>query len=196
MDRVAVDVRCASHDGRRMLQAGRHGWRGGSAFEIARLAPAAQVRAMVGCGVPSDLVLLAAADAEEADRYASALIQTDDFGFVFAHDAATAATHAANMAPDLAIISLGGDEGVRLSPRLRAVCGPHKLSIVLVVDAKHLAAARDALANAIVVKPASSLLVAVEANNVRRRVERRALARGDRRTMFRGGRRFTDIASG
>jgi DNA-binding response OmpR family regulator len=146
--------------------------------------------------VPSDLVLLVAPDPEEADRYATALMQTDHFGFVIAHDAATAAKHAGNLPPDLAIISLDGEEGVRLSPRLREVCGPHKLSIVLVVDAKHLAAARDAQANAVIMKPASSLLIAVEANNVRRRVERRALARGDRRTMFRGGRRLTDIATG
>jgi DNA-binding response OmpR family regulator len=146
--------------------------------------------------VASDLVLLVAPDPEEADRYANALMQTDHFGFVIAHDAPTASTHARNLPPDLVVISLDGDDGVTLSRRLREECGPHRFSIVLVVDAKHLAAARDALANAVVVKPASSLLVAVEANNVRKRVERRSMARGDRRTMFRGGRRLTDIASG
>jgi CheY-like chemotaxis protein len=145
--------------------------------------------------MPSNLVLIVTPDAERGDRYASSMAGAGLFGFLFATDAETAVTLATGMLPDLAIISLPAADGISLCERLRAEPEAQGLRVVLVVDRNQLGAARDAHANAVVPQPASAVLVAIEANLVLSRPERRTIGRIDRRATFRGGRRVTDIAA-
>lgn len=146
--------------------------------------------------VSSNLLLVVTPDADHGDRYARSLAEAGNFGFLFANDVDTAFTFAAGMVPDLTITALAGLEGVALCQRLRGNVETRTLRVLLVIDRNQLSAARDAGANAIVLEPASGVLVAFEANVVLSRPERREVWRVDRRIgAFRGGRRATDIAA-
>ena len=144
----------------------------------------------------TDLVLLAASDAHEADRIADALIGTGAFAFIFARDATSAMSYAMTTEPSLVIVALDGPDGPRLARDLRAAKPERDTRVVLVIDRREFPGARDAGANALVLRPAAAVLVAVEALETLRRDERRSLQSGDRRQAFRGGRRATDINLG
>ncbi len=67
---------------------------------------------------------------------------------------------------------------------------------MLVIARDRVNDARPASANSVLVQPASALLVGLEAKKTLERVERRALWVPDRRSVFRGGRRLTDMGVG
>jgi PleD family two-component response regulator len=146
--------------------------------------------------VDTDLVLLAASDAQEADRIADALIGTGTFAFIFARDAASAMSYAASTDPSLVIVALDGSEGPRLARDLRAAKPDRETRVVLVVDRREFPGARESGANALVLRPAAAVMVAVEALETLKRDERRSLQAPDRRQAFRGGRRASDINLG
>lgn len=69
--------------------------------------------------------------------------------------------------------------------------------MLLVLERAYLSQARTVGANAILMQPASAMLLAVEAKRVLERTERRTVWLADRRAgPYRGGRRATDIAAG
>lgn len=146
--------------------------------------------------VDADLVLLAASDPHEADRYAEALIQAGQFAFIFARDAVSALSYAASTVPTLVIVALDGPDGPRLSREIRDANPERGIRIVLVIDRAEFAAAREAGANSVVLRPAAAVMVAIEAVAALRREERRGLHTADRRHTYRGGRRLTDINLG
>jgi DNA-binding response OmpR family regulator len=145
--------------------------------------------------VASDLVLLVSADPHEADRYAVALANVGRFAFVFAHDVSSAIAYAASMPADGVVVSLPGLEGIALCRELRNVPQLVNARLVLVLDPQHVVAAREASANAIIVRPASDLFVSIETLEALTCVERRTIRRPDRRRVPRGGRRLTDFRS-
>jgi hypothetical protein len=68
--------------------------------------------------------------------------------------------------------------------------------VLLLLDRAQLNGAWIAGASSVVLRPASSILIALEAKNTLERVERRALWIPDRRSAFRGGRRMGDVGEG
>ena len=80
--------------------------------------------------------------------------------------------------------------------QLRNVPETRRLRVLLVLERKYLSQARTVGANAILMQPASALLLAFEAKRVLERPERRSVWLADRRGQYRGGRRATDIAAG
>src|SRR5438552_15692388 len=139
------------------------------------------------------MVLIVVADTTKADRYAAALIRAGQLAVVFARDAQTAIDHATVMPPDLAIIALNEPDGTTICRRLQFAPSMADIRRLLVVDRSALAAARDATANAVLLEPVSAEEIAAAALIVLRRRERRMLTRPDRRRVFRGGRRLTDV---
>src|SRR5258707_15032974 len=81
--------------------------------------------------VDSDLVLLAASDAHEADRMADALIGTGPFAFIFARDAVSAMSYAVSTDPSRVIVALAGPEGPRLARDVRAAKPERDTRVVL-----------------------------------------------------------------
>jgi DNA-binding response OmpR family regulator len=153
---------------------------------------------VVGSLIPvaPEQLLIVTSDPQEGDRYASALMQMGRFAFTFARDAVSAAAYARSAPPDLAVISLPGAEGAALCRQIRGVPELEGARLLLVIDRQHVSAARDATANAVVLQPASALLVSIETADVLRRTERRSLKQSDRRVSLRGGRRLTDVRTG
>jgi DNA-binding response OmpR family regulator len=144
----------------------------------------------------TDLVLLVASDPREADRFADALLGAGQFAFIFARDAVSARSYTANTDPSMVIIALDGSDGPRLAREIRAAKPERDTRVVLVIDRREFSEAREAGANAVVLRPAAAVLVAVEALATLRRDERRSLQSADRRQTFRGGRRASDINLG
>jgi CheY-like chemotaxis protein len=88
-------------------------------------------------------------------------------------------------------------ESIQACEQLRNVPETRRLKVMLVLERTHLSQARMSGASAIVMQPASALMLAVEAKRVIERTERRCVWQPDRRDgPFRGGRRATDIAAG
>jgi CheY-like chemotaxis protein len=146
--------------------------------------------------LPGDLLLIVSAQTDDGDRFAHALSQNGQYAFVFAHDVASAVAVATSLEPDLIVLVLDSDDGIRACQQLRNVPETRRLRVLLVLERTHLSQARTVGANAILVQPASALLLAFEAKRVLERPERRSVWLADRRGVFRGGRRATDIASG
>jgi CheY-like chemotaxis protein len=146
--------------------------------------------------VDADLILLVASNPHDADGYADALIGAGQFAFIFARDPISAMSYAESTQPCLAVIALEGIDGPRLAREFRTHHCRHDMRVLLVVDAREFAAARESGAHALVLKPAAAVMVAVEALGMLRRRERRALGAPDRRQAPRGGRRFTDVHLG
>jgi len=104
---------------------------------------------------------------------------------------------AASLEPDLVVLVLNDPAGIQACEQLRNVPETRRLRVLLVLERTHLSKARMSGASAIVVQPASALMLAVEAKRVLQRTERRCVWQPDRRDgPFRGGRRLTDIAAG
>ena len=104
---------------------------------------------------------------------------------------------AASLEPDLIILVLHDVASIQACEELRNVPETRLLRVLLVLERTHLSQARMSGASAIVVQPASALMLAVESKRVLERTERRCVWQPDRRGgPFRGGRRSTDIASG
>jgi PleD family two-component response regulator len=143
-----------------------------------------------------DLLLIVAARTEDGDRFAQALSQNGQYAFVFAHDVDSTVAVASSLEPDLIILVLDSDDGIRACQQLRNIPETRQLRVLLVLERTHMSRARTVGANALVVQPASALLLAFEARRVLERTERRSVWLADRRGAFRGGRRSTDIASG
>ncbi len=143
-----------------------------------------------------DLLLIVAPDTDGGDRLAQALSQNGQYAFVFAHDPDGAVAVASSLEPDLIVMVLPGEEGIRACEQLRNIPETRAIRVLLVIDRAHLSASRSVGVSGILFQPASALLVAFEAKRVLERVERRMLWVRDRRDVFRGGRRMTDIASG
>ena len=144
--------------------------------------------------MPSSVVLIVVANPTKADRYADALMRAGQMAVVFARDPQTAIDYATAMRPDLAVIALDEPDGTAICRRLRFAPSMTDIRRVLVVERRALAAARESTANGVLVEPVSAERVASEAIVALRRLERRMLARPDRRHAFRGGRRLTDVA--
>ena len=142
----------------------------------------------------SGRLLLIIADRDTADRFAHALAQTGDYGFVVA-DEEHALTVARAAQPDLAVVALPSDRGVAICQAFRDDVTLAESRLLLVIERQHLGKARIIGANGYVLQPASALLVAAEACAVLARPERRQLLPIDRRIFPRGGRRLTDIQS-
>jgi PleD family two-component response regulator len=143
-----------------------------------------------------DLLLIVAPTTEDGDRYAQALSQNGGYAFVFAHDAASTLAVASSLEPDLVVLVLDAGEGILACQQLRNVPETRRLRVLLVLERKYLSQARPVGANAILMQPASALLLAFEAKRVLERPERRSVWLADRRGEYRGGRRATDIAAG
>jgi CheY-like chemotaxis protein len=152
---------------------------------------------VVGCRtLAGDLLLIVTPTTEDGDRFAHALSQNNQYAFVFAHDVASTVAVASSLEPDLVILVLDSDDGIRACQQLRNVPETRRLRVLLVLEHARLSQARSVGANAILMQPASSLLLAFEAKRVLERPERRSVWLADRRSTFRGGRRATDIAAG
>jgi len=141
----------------------------------------------------SATVLIVTADRHDADSYAKALMRAEQFALLFAPDAATALNYATTVLPDLAIIALEGDEGIRLCRSFRETPEAANVRLLLVLEREQLSAARGSALNGVVVEPASPVVVTSEALGVLRREERRSMNQPDRRLSHRGGRRMTDV---
>jgi CheY-like chemotaxis protein len=143
-----------------------------------------------------ELLLIVAAQIDDCDRFAQALSQNAQYAFVFAHDVASAVAVATSLEPDLIVLVLDSNDGIQACQQLRNLPETRRLRVLLVLERTHLSQARTVGANALLVQPASALLVAFEARRVLERPERRSVWLADRRGFFRGGRRSSDIASG
>jgi CheY-like chemotaxis protein len=143
--------------------------------------------------MPATPLLIVARTESECDRYAEAFAH-NALPFLFRLNADSAIASAISLQPALTLVALPGTRGADLCRRLRELPETRALRTLLVIERKHLAAARTAQANALVFQPAPSSVVAVEAQAVLSRVERRALWMPDRRNLPRGGRRITDIS--
>jgi CheY-like chemotaxis protein len=134
---------------------------------------------------------------EHGDRVAQALSQHGGYAFVFAHDVAGTLAVASSLEPDLIILALDAGDGILACQQLRNVPETRRLRVLLVLERAYLSQARPVGANAILMQPASALLLAFEARRVLERTERRSVWLADRRGgEYRGGRRATDIAAG
>jgi PleD family two-component response regulator len=146
--------------------------------------------------VPADLILIAAPTREESDRIAHAMTPLGSYAFVFAQSVDGALQVATSVQPDLVIAALGGRDGIVTCTRLRMLDGTRAGRVLLLLDRGQLNGAWTAGASAVLLRPAASFLIAVEAKHTLERVERRTLWVPDRRASFRGGRRIGDVGEG
>jgi CheY-like chemotaxis protein len=146
--------------------------------------------------VAGELLLIVTPRTEDGDRYAQALSQNTEYAFVFAHDVAGTLAVAESLEPDLILLVLDDRDGISACQQLRNVPETRQLRVLLVLSRSHLGQARTAGANAIVMQPASALMLAIEARRVLERPERRSVWLADRRVTYRGGRRLTDVPAG
>jgi PleD family two-component response regulator len=146
--------------------------------------------------LPADLVLLAAPTREESDRIAQAMTPLGSYAFVFAQSIDAAVQVARSVQPDLVVVAFGGRDGIATCKRLRILDDTRAGRVLLLLDRAQLNGAWAAGASSILLRPASSILVALEAKNTLERVERRTLWIADRRSAFRGGRRMADVGEG
>jgi PleD family two-component response regulator len=144
----------------------------------------------------ADLVLLAAPTREESDRIAQAMTPLGSYAFVFAQSIDAAVQVATSVRPDLVIAALSGRDGITTCTRLRVLDDTRAGRVLLLLDRGQLNGAWVAGASTVLLRPASSILVALEAKNTLERVERRTLWIPDRRAAFRGGRRIGDVGEG
>ena len=127
---------------------------------------------------------------------AQTLAQSGSYAFIFAHDVAGAVAIANSMQPDLVVLALDSLDGIAACEQLRNIPETRALRILLVIKNTELSRARTAGASGILLQPASAVLIALEVKRVLERPERRSVWLPDRRKVFRGGRRTTDIAAG
>ena len=146
--------------------------------------------------MPADLILIATPTHDDGDRIAHAMTPLSSYAFVFAHTLDEALQVAGSLQPDLVIAGLAGDEGITLCQRLRQTSETRTGRTLLLVERERMNEARSAGANSVVVQPASALLVSLEAKRTLEREERRSPWIPDRRSVFRGGRRLTDMGIG
>lgn len=144
----------------------------------------------------ADLILIATPDEDEGDRVAHALAPLGTYAFVHARTLDAGVQVTTSLQPDLVIATLPGTDGVTLCQRLRALPDTRATRVLLLIERERLNDARTAGANSVLVHPASAMFVAIEAKRTLERIERRSPWVPDRRTMFRGGRRLTDIGVG
>ena len=144
----------------------------------------------------ADLILLASPDEEEGDRFSVDIAPLGSYAFVHARTLDSAVQIAGSLQPDLVVTTLPGGDGVSLCQRLRATPDTRAIRVLLLIDREHLNDARTAGANSVMVRPVSAMLVAIEAKHTLEREERRSPWVPDRRAVFRGGRRLTDIGVG
>ncbi len=144
----------------------------------------------------AELILIATSDEEEGDRIAMALAPLATYAFVHARNLESAVQVATSLQPDLVIAALDGMDGISLCQRLRQLPDTRNVRVQLIIERDRLNDARSAGANSVMVQPASAMFVAIEAKRTLERVERRTPWVPDRRTVFRGGRRLTDIGVG
>lgn len=144
----------------------------------------------------ADLILIATPDDDEGDRIAMAIAPLGSYAFVHAHTLDTAVQVASSLQPDLVVTTLAGSDGIRLCQRLRQAQETRGIRVLLVIERDQLNDARSAGANQVLVQPASAMFMGIEAKTTLERVERRSPWVPDRRTVFRGGRRLTDIGVG
>lgn len=144
----------------------------------------------------ADLILIATPSHDDGERIAHALTPLSSYAFVFANTLDTAIQVAVSLQPDLVIAGLGGNDGITLCQRLRQLPETRTGRTLLLIERERMNEARSAGANAVVVQPASALLVSLEAKHTLEREERRSPWIPDRRTSFRGGRRLTDMGIG
>jgi PleD family two-component response regulator len=146
--------------------------------------------------LPADLVLLATPTREESDRIAQAMTPLGSYAFVFAQSIDAAVQVATSIQPDLVIAAFSGQDGIDTCKRLRMLDETRAGRVLLLLDRVQLNGAWAAGASALLLRPASSLLIAVEAKATLGRLERRILWVPDRRSAFRGGRRLADVGEG
>jgi PleD family two-component response regulator len=146
--------------------------------------------------LPADLILLAAPTREESDRIAHAMTPLGSYAFVFAQSIDAAVQVATSIQPDLVIAAFSGPDGIATCKRLRLLDDTRAGRVLLILDRAQLNGAWAAGASAVLLRPASSMLIAVEAKTTLERVERRTLWLPDRRSAFRGGRRLADVGEG
>jgi PleD family two-component response regulator len=146
--------------------------------------------------VAADLILIASTTNDHGDRIAHAMTPLNNYAFVFAHALDAAIQIASTLQPDLVIAALAGIDGVTLCERLRLVPETRTSRLLLLIERAQLNEARTAGANTVVIQPAAAMLVALEAKKTLERLERRTPWVPDRRTVFRGGRRLTDMGVG
>ncbi len=125
-----------------------------------------------------------------------ALAPLATYAFVHARNLESAVQVATSLQPDLVIAALDGMDGISLCQRLRQLPDTRNVRVQLIIERDRLNDARSAGANSVMVQPASAMFVAIEAKRTLERVERRTPWVPDRRTVFRGGRRLTDIGVG
>jgi PleD family two-component response regulator len=146
--------------------------------------------------VPADLILIAAPTREESDRIAHAMTPLGSYAFVFAKSIDGAVQVATSVQPDLVIAAFGGQDGIVTCQRLRMLNDTRAGRVLLLLDRAQLNGARTAGASAVLLRPAASLLIALEARNTLERIERRTPWLSDRRSSFRGGRRIGEVGEG
>jgi len=146
--------------------------------------------------VPADLVLLAAPTREESDRIVHAMTPLGSYAFVFAHSIDAAVQVATSVQPDLVIAAFSGRDGIATCKRLRVLNETRGGRVLLLLERAQLNGAWAAGASSVLLRPAASLLIALEAKNTLERIERRTLWIPDRRSGFRGGRRIGDVGEG
>jgi len=144
----------------------------------------------------ASLILLATPSEEESDRISVALAPLGDFAFVHGRTLDAALQVATSLQPDLIITSLTGSDGVTLCQRLRLIPETRAVRVLLLIERERLNEDRAAGANSVMVQPTSAMLTAIEAKRTLEREERRSPWVPDRRAVFRGGRRMTDIGVG
>ena len=144
----------------------------------------------------ADLILIASPTNDQGDRIAHAMTPLNSYAFVFAHGLDAAVQVASTLQPELVIAALDGVDAVRLCERLRLVPETRGARLLLLIERAQLNEARSAGANTVLIHPAAAMLIALEAKKTLERVERRTPWEPDRRTVFRGGRRLTDIGVG
>src|SRR4051812_43584001 len=90
---------------------------------------------MVGCtALGGDLLLIVAPDTEDGDRLAQALSQNGQHAFVFAHDPSGAVAVASSLEPDLIVMALHGEDGIRACEQLRNIPETRAIRVLLVID--------------------------------------------------------------
>lgn len=144
----------------------------------------------------ASLILIATTGHDEGERIAHAMTPLSSYAFVFAQSLDAAVQVASTLQPELVIAGLVGLDGVTLCERLRLLQETRACRLLLLMDRAHLNEARSAGANTVLIQPTAAMLVALEAKNTLERVERRTPWVANRRTVFRGGRRLTDIGVG
>lgn len=144
----------------------------------------------------ASLILLATPSEEEGDRLSVALAPLGTYAFVHGRALDAVVQIATSLQPDLVIASLPGADGVTLCQQLRLIPETKTVRVLLLIERDRLNEARIAGANGVLVQPVSAMLTAIEAKRTLEREERRSPWVPDRRTVFRGGRRLTDIGVG